>query len=255
MSSKPVAHAKPVMKSLLGCIRRADKDFALIEEGDSVCVGVSGGKDSLALLVAMGLYRRFSPNKFTLRALTLSMGFEGFDASAVEALCEKIDVPYEVIPTQIGRVVFEERQEKNPCSLCANMRRGALNDAAKARGCNKVALGHHREDALETFLLSLFFEGRLHTFHPKTYLSRREITVIRPMVYAAEKQIIGIAKTLNLPVIHNPCPANGYTKRQDMKELLADLSRRFPDAPEKMISALRNREQYGLWDFRDFNGL
>lgn len=236
------------MKKVLGCIRRADKDFGLIEEGDSVCVGVSGGKDSLLLLYSLALYRRFCPLKFNLRALTLSMGFDGFDPSAVVALCEKIDVPYEVIPTQIGKVVFEERQEKNPCSLCANMRRGALNAAAVERGCNKVALGHHREDVLETLLLSTFYEGRLHTFKPKTYLSRVNLTVIRPMVYVQERHIISKVAELKLPVIHNPCPANGETKRQEMKELMHSLSKTIPDASAKMLSALRNHEQYGLWD-------
>ncbi len=236
------------MKKVLGCIRRADKDFGLIEEGDRVCVGVSGGKDSLLLLRAMALYRKFSPAKFEVMGITLTMGWAGFDASGIEAMAQQLDVPYEIIPTQIGKVVFEERKEKNPCSLCANMRRGALNDAAKARGFNKVALGHHREDVLETLLLSALYEGRLHTFRPKTYLSRADLTVIRPMVYLSEKYIIGKARELELPVAHNPCPANGLTKRQEMKELLAKLTATVPDAPEKLLSALRNEAQYGLWD-------
>jgi tRNA(Ile)-lysidine synthase TilS/MesJ len=236
------------MKKVLGCMRRADKDFGLIKAGDRVCVGVSGGKDSLLLLHAMALYRKFCPEPFEVMGLTLSMGWDGLDTSGIEAMAAKLDVPYEVIPTQIGKVVFEERKEKNPCSLCANMRRGALNEAARARGCNKVALGHHREDVLETLLLSALYEGRLHTFHPKTYLSRADLTVIRPMVYVTEKYIIGKARELNLPIAHNPCPANGVTKRQEMKEMLAKLTDTVPDAPAKLLSALRNTQQYGLWD-------
>ena len=236
------------MKKILGCIRRADKDFHLIEEEDRVCVGVSGGKDSLLLLYAMSLYRRFCPLKFELCAVTLSMGWDGFDVSEIEAFARKLDVPYEVIPTQIGKVVFEERKEKNPCSLCANMRRGALNEAAKERGCNKVALGHHRDDVIETLLLSTFYEGRLHTFHPVTYLSRVDLTVIRPLVYIDEKDIIGKARELKLPIAHNPCPANGHTKRQDMKDMISELTKTIPDAPEKLLAALRNTDQYGLWD-------
>lgn len=238
------------MKDILGCIRRADADFGMIQPGDAVAVGVSGGKDSLLLLYAMALYRKFCPHPFKLEALTLTMGLEPFDLSGVRALCERLEVPYVVRETQIGRVVFEERKEKNPCSLCAKMRRGALNELCVERGVNKLALGHHRDDALETLLLSLIYEGRIHTFQPVTYLSRTGITQIRPLLYVPEKQIIHYARTLNLPVVPSPCPANGYTKRQDMKELLDALCRRFPNAREQMLAALRNPAQYGLWDQR-----
>lgn len=174
------------MKKVLGCIRRACEDFHLIEDGDIVAVGVSGGKDSLLLLYALSLYRKFAPQRFEVKGLTLTMGLEPFDTSKVAALCEKLGVEYIVRPTEIGRIIFEERHEKNPCSLCAKMRRGALNDLAKECGCNKVALGHHRDDALETLLLCLLHEGRIHTFHPKSYLSKADLTVIRPMVYLPE---------------------------------------------------------------------
>ena len=236
------------MKELLGCIRKADKDFGMISAGDRVCVGVSGGKDSLVLLYAMALYRRFCPNKFDLVAATLHLGREPFDLSGVQRLCDELEVPYTVKMTEISRVIFDERKEENPCALCAKMRRGALTDLCKELGANKLALGHHRDDAENTFLMSLFYEGRIHTFHPKTYLSRSGITQIRPMVYASEKHIIHIAKELALPVVESPCPANGETTRADMKELLDYICKSIPNARELMLSALQNDKQYSLWD-------
>jgi len=236
------------MKIVLGCIRRADQDFDLIADGDRIAVGVSGGKDSLLLLSALSLYRKFSHKNFKLEALTLKMGFEPFDTAPVAALCEGLEVPYVTRDTDIADILFVHRKETNPCALCAKMRRGALNNLARERGNNKLALGHHREDALETLMMSLLFEGRLHTFHPKTYLSRCDITVIRPMVYLPEAEVKRMAKVLELPVIHNPCPANGNTKRQEMKELLADLSKTYPQLKERMLHALQNKAQYGLWD-------
>jgi tRNA(Ile)-lysidine synthase TilS/MesJ len=238
------------MKEILGCIRRADQDFGMIKAGDKVAVGVSGGKDSLLLLYAMALYRRFCPEPFELEALTLTMGMEPFDVSGIRELCDRLEVPYIVRETEIGKVIFEERKEKNPCSLCSKMRRGALNELCVERGVNKLALGHHRDDAEETLLMSLFYEGRFHTFQPVTYLSRTGITQIRPMLYISEKNIIHQARVLNLPVVKSPCPADGYTKRQDMKELLDYICRKIPNARDQMLSALRNKEQYGLWDDR-----
>ena len=236
------------MKKVLGCIRRACEDFHLIEDGDIVAVGVSGGKDSLLLLYALSLYRKFAPQRFELKGLTLTMGLEPFDTSKVAALCEKLGVEYIVRPTEIGRIIFEERHEKNPCSLCAKMRRGALNDLAKECGCNKVALGHHRDDALETLLMFLLHEGRIHTFHPKSYLSKADLTVIRPMVYLPEKHIIHVAREMQLPIIPSPCPANGATEREEMKYLLDSLCKLYPNAREMMLSALQNEAQYGLWN-------
>ncbi|MDD7412499.1 MAG: tRNA 2-thiocytidine biosynthesis TtcA family protein [bacterium] len=235
------------MKEILGCIRRADQDFGMIEDGDRVAVGVSGGKDSLLLLYALSLYRRFSPHPFTLQAVTLTMGLEPFDLSGVQALCDRLEVPYVVRETQIGRIVFEERREKNPCALCAKMRRGALNDLCRELGVTKLALGHHRDDALETLLMSLLYEGRLHTFQPVTRFDRTPVVQIRPLIYAPEKVIVHYARCLDLPVVASPCPANGRTKREDMKDLLDLICRRVPNARELMLSALRNTEQYGLW--------
>ncbi len=236
------------MKTVLGCVRRADQDFDMLQNGDRVAIGVSGGKDSLILLRALALYRLFSHKSFTLEALMLKMGLEPFDTAGVEALCQEIGVPLTIRETDIGKVIFDIRKETNPCALCAKMRRGALNELAAERSCNKLALGHHREDVLETFIMSLFYEGRLHTFHPVTYLSRTGMTVIRPMVYLPEKHIIHMARALSLPVIHNPCPANGHTARQEAKDLIKDLTKKYPNLEALMLSALRNKAQYGLWD-------
>jgi tRNA 2-thiocytidine biosynthesis protein TtcA len=233
---------------VLGCIRRADQDFDMLLDKDHVAVGVSGGKDSLLLLRALSLYRLFSQKNFTLEALMLTMGLEPFDTSGVERFCQEIGVPLTIKRTDIGKVVFEQRKEKNPCALCAKMRRGALNELAKARGANKLALGHHREDVLETLLMSLFFEGRLHTFHPVTYLSRTDLTVIRPMVYLPEKHILHMARALSLPVTKNPCPADGHTARQEIKDLMKTLTKTYPNLKTLMLSALQNKAQYGLWD-------
>lgn len=236
------------MKTVLGCIRRADTDFGLIEHGDRIAVGVSGGKDSLLLLYALALYRKFEGKSFTLEAITLDMGLRPFDVSGIERLCAELDVPYTLVPTQIAEVIFDIRKESSPCSLCAKMRRGALNEAAKTRGCNKIALGHHSDDVIETLMLSLVFESRIHTFHPNTYMSRTGMTAIRPLVYLPERSIINLAKKLELPVVHNVCTANGNTKREEMKTLLAKLTRTYPELREYMAEALRNTKQYGLWD-------
>lgn len=236
------------MKDVLGCLRRADQDFEMIQANDHVAVGVSGGKDSLLLLYALALYRRFSKNPYTLSAVTLTMGLEPFDLSGIQALCDRLEVPYVIKPTEIGKVIFEDRKEKNPCSLCAKMRRGSLADLCVEIGANKLALGHHCDDALETLLLSMFFEGRIHTFHPATYLSRKDITQIRPLVYLSEKQVVPLVKTLQLPVVKSPCPVNGYTKREEMKVLLDDISKKIPNARKLLLSALQNEAQYGLWE-------
>ncbi len=236
------------MKTTLGCIRRADKDFTMIEPGDRVAVGVSGGKDSLLLLHALSLYRKVRHDDFTLQAIMLTTGKEVPDTSAIETLCAQLNVPLTLRHTELYEILFEIRKEENPCALCAKMRRGMLCDLSRELDCNKLALGHHREDALETLMMSLIFEGRLHTFHPKTWLSRSEVTVIRPMVYLPEKHVLHMKKELALPILVNPCPANGHTKRQEMKELLAELTQRYPTVKDMMLSALQNDKQYGLWE-------
>lgn len=235
------------MKTTLGCLRKADQDFHMIVPGDRIAVGVSGGKDSLLLLYALNLYRLFSHTDYTLHAFTLTMGLEPFDLSGVAKLCKNLDIHYTVRETRIGPILFEERKDKNPCALCAKMRRGMLTDLCREYGMNKLALAHHRDDALETLLMSLLFEGRIHTFHPVTYLSRSNVTVIRPLIYLPEKHIRHVAAQLALPIVPSPCPVNGHTRRQEMKELLASLAKRYPKAQELMLSALRNQDQYGLW--------
>lgn len=236
------------MKKVLGCIRRADEEFGMIAAGERVMVGVSGGKDSLLLLKALKLYQYFCKNKFTLVAATVSIGIEPFDLTNVAALCEELEIPYIVKQTDIGRIVFEDRKEKNPCALCAKMRRAVLCKLAKEEGCAKLALGHHREDVLETLLLSLLYEGRLRTFSPVSYLSRSEVTVIRPFVFLPEADVKRLVKKFALPVVKSPCPVDGGTKRQEMKDLLTKMTALYPDASEKLLGALRATDQYRLWD-------
>lgn len=236
------------MKKVLGCIRRACDDFRLIEPGDRIALGVSGGKDSVLLMHAMRLYRYFSPVPFKFLAIHLSLGFPGVDAAPLETYARENGIDFITVPTDIAEVVFDIRKEKNPCSLCAKLRRGSLNDHAKRLGCNKVALAHHRDDALETFFLSLFYEGRIYTLSPRSYLDRTGLTLIRPMLYLPERHIANTVRRLSLPVVENPCPANGNTKRQEMKEFVGRIAAEIPGAKERMLHALQNTGAYSLWD-------
>jgi len=227
------------MQKLLSHVRRCVQDYDMIHSGDRVAVGISGGKDSLATLCVMKALSRFYPEKFEVEAISIDMGFPDADYDPIRALCEKIDVPYTVIPTQIYELVFDVRKESNPCSLCANMRRGALNRAAAARGCNKVALGHHRDDAIETLILSLFYEGRISCFQPVTYLDRSGITLLRPMLYLPEREIAGFAKRENLPVMPRLCPQDGNSKRAEVKALIETQRKLNPDLPELLFGAIQ----------------
>lgn len=238
------------MKTTLGCLRKADTDFHLIEPGDRVAVGVSGGKDSLLLLHALSLYRKFSHKDFTLMAFTISMGLEPFDLSGIHRLCQELDIPYVVKQTEIGDIIFNKRKEKNPCALCAKMRRGSLHTALREAGIHKVALGHHYDDAVETFFLSLFYEGRLSCFHPVTYLDRMDITQIRPLLYVSEAMVREAAQRLQLPVVHNPCPADGATKRQEVKDLIAGLQGQYPKLKEYTFAAMQRLPLPG-WEVED----
>lgn len=233
-------------KRILSYIRRACDDYNMIEEGDKIAIGISGGKDSLTLLTALAEMRRFYPKKYSLCGISIDMGLEGMDFSAVADYCRSLDVEYHIIPSDISKVVFEYRKEHNPCSLCAKMRRGALNSEIAAAGYNKLALGHHMDDVVETFMLSLFYEGRLNTFSPKSYMSRTGITLIRPMIYIEERDIIGYAR--DLPVVHNPCPANKHTQREYMKQLLRTLSEDNPGLGKKFANAIMHPDRYNLWD-------
>jgi len=226
-------------KRILGQTRKAIQDFNMIQEGDRIAVGVSGGKDSLTLLLSLRKLMDFYPARFELKAVTLSMGIGEADYSPVRKLCDEIGVEYIVEDTYIGKIVFEARQEKNPCSLCANLRRGALNSTALRLGCNKVALAHNHDDVIETLLLSTFYEGRIHSFSPVTYLDRKGIHVIRPLIYVEEKQIKAFIKENSLQVVPNPCKANGFTKRQYIKDLLRELSQDNKEIKNNIFGALK----------------
>lgn len=227
------------MQKMLSYVRRAVDQYHMIQEGDTIAVGVSGGKDSLALLTVLANLRRFYPNHFTLKAITLEMGYPEMDFSGIARLCETLHVEYITLQTDIKTIIFDIRKEENPCSLCAKMRRGALNDAAKQHGCNKVALGHHYDDVIETVMMSLLYEGRFNCFLPQTYLNRRDITVIRPMIYVPESYIRSFVKRQELPVVHNPCPADGNTKREEVKQLLRTLERQNHGVRQRIFGAIQ----------------
>ncbi len=227
------------MQKLVGLVRRCVDDYRMILPGDKIAVGVSGGKDSLALLVLLAALREYHPSGFELQAVTIDMGLGNMDFAPVQELCDRLNVPYTIVKTEIGPIIFDYRKEKNPCSMCAKMRRGALNQAILELGCNKVALGHHYDDAVETFFLSLFYEGRLSCFQPVTVLDRCGVTQIRPMLYISEKTVDNFAKRENLPVVENRCPADKNTKRQEVKELVYELSRRYPDLKERVFGAMQ----------------
>ena len=234
------------IKRVLSHVRRAIDDYEMIKAGDKIAVGVSAGKDSLTLLCAMAELRRFYPVPFELCAITVDMGFDGADFSSIEALCRELDVEYHIIPTQISKVIFDVRKEKNPCSLCAKMRRGALYNSAKELGCTSVALGHHFDDVVETFMLNLFFEGRLGCFQPVTYLSNTDIYLIRPMIYMPEKDVRYFASKSELPVVKSPCPADGNTEREEMKQLLAKLERDNKGLRYRIFGAIQRGEIDGF---------
>jgi len=211
----------------------------MIQTGDKIAVGVSGGKDSLALLVALKQLQQFYPMKFELQAVTLDMGIGEFDLTPVQELCHNIGVDYTIESTLIGKIIFEARQEKNPCSLCANMRRGALHNTALKLGCNKVALGHHRDDVIETLLLSTLYEGRIHTFSPVTYLKRKNLHLIRPLIYTNEKDIKGLIKKFRIKTVASPCHINGHTKREYIKSLLMTLSKDNRSVKSNIFGAIK----------------
>ena len=234
------------MKRILSFVRRAVDDYQMIEEGDRIAVGVSAGKDSLTLLHALAELRRFYPKRFELVAITIDMGFPNADFTPVREFCERLDVPYHVFPSEIYKIIFEVRKEKNPCSLCAKMRRGALHNAAKSLGCNRVALGHHFDDAVETFMLNLFYEGRIGCFSPVTYLSRADLHLIRPMIYLPEKDVRYFAAHTELPVVKSSCPADGNTEREAMKQLLATLDREHKGLRYRIFGAMQRGEIDGF---------
>lgn len=226
------------IKRLLSYVRRAVDDYQLLEDQDRIAVGVSGGKDSLALLCALKNLQRFYPKHFELMAFTVHTGFKDFHLKPVADYCASLDIAYEVIDTQIQEIVFQHKKMTHPCSLCAKLRKGALNAAALKHGCNKVAFGHHRDDLIETMLLSLLFEGRFHSFSPKTVWERSGLTLIRPLIYVPEAELTGFQNKYQLPAIKNPCPADGHTKRQYVKNLLKTLHADDPEIRQRLFSAI-----------------
>ena len=233
------------MQKILGQVRRCVEDYHMIDAGDVVAVGVSGGKDSLVTLTALARLRAFYPIPFTVRAITLETGAPGMSFDAVADLCRQLEVPYTRISVPVYDIVFNERKEKNPCSLCAKLRRGSLHTALTERGIRKIALGHHYDDAVETLLMNLLFEGRIGCFQPVTYLDRTGITQIRPLLYCREADIRRTVERLRLPVVHNPCPANGSTRRQEVKDLIHQLEGRYPDIKQKLFGSLQRYPLYG----------
>ena len=228
------------LHQLLSHTRKAVDEYQMIQDGDHIAVGISGGKDSLTLLYALHGLKRFYPNHFELSAITVDLGYEQCDFTPIKELCREMEIPYHIVKTDIAQILFEERKEKNPCSLCAKMRKGALNQAVKEIGCNKIAYAHHKDDIIETMILSLFFEGRFYSFSPKTYLDRMDLTVIRPIMFVDEADVIGFKNKYNLPVVKSACPVDGYTKRQYAKDLLADLNRQYPGIKQRMFTAILN---------------
>jgi len=235
------------MQQILGLARRCVEDYHMISAGDRIAVGVSGGKDSLLTLTALVRLREFYPLPFTVEAITLETGTPGMNFDAVADYCRELGVPYTRLRVPVYQIVFEERKEKNPCSLCAKLRRGSLNSALVERDIHKIALGHHFDDAIETLMMNLLFEGRIGCFQPVTYLDRTGITQIRPLLYCREEQIRRVAERLALPVVENPCPANGYSRRQEVKELIGGLEERYPDLKQKLFGAVQRYPLYG-WD-------
>lgn len=226
------------LQRLLSYTRKAVDEYNMIEDGDHIAVGISGGKDSLTLLYALHGLQRFYPKHFTLTAITVDLGFEAFDLSPIQKLCKEMDIPYKIVTTDIFNILFNIRKESNPCSLCAKMRKGALNEAIKELGCNKVAYAHHKDDIIETMLLSLIFEGRFHSFSPKTYLDRMDLTVIRPIMFVDEVDVIGFQNKYHLPVVKSKCPVDGYTKRQYAKDLVRQLNLENPGVRERLFHAI-----------------
>ena len=229
------------LNEFTGTVRRAVDDYDMIQEGDKVAVGVSGGKDSMLLLLALNHLKSFYPKPFELSAVTIELGFEGMDFTPVKHMCAELDIPYACLKTDIKEIVFDVRREDNPCSLCAKMRRGALNDYLRQNGIGKLALGHHFDDAVETFMMSLLFEGRISCFRPVTYLDRSGITQIRPLIYCGEQKITNLAAQLNVPVVENPCPQDKASKRWEIKQMLKTMSADYPDMKSKIFGAMQRQ--------------
>ena len=240
------------VKRILSHLRRAVETYKMIDDGDKIAIGVSGGKDSLTLLYGLSRLKSFYPKKFDIIAITIDCGFDNMNLTEIENLCEQLGVEYHIIPVNIKQIVFDIRKDKNPCSLCSNLRHGALNKTAKNLGCNKVALAHNLDDSVETFMLNLIYESRIGSFSPVTYLDRSDITMIRPLIYAPEKEIKSFVKGQNLSVVKNSCPADKKTKREDVKILLGDMSRKYRNFKYNIFSAIEKAEIDGYVNPENF---
>lgn len=233
------------MRKIMSLMRKLIEEQSLIEDGDKIAVGLSGGKDSLALMVALKEFQKFSDKKFELIAISVDLSNGKMDYSVIADFCKQHEIDFHLEKSNVFEIVFDIRKEKNPCSLCANMRRGILNTAAKNLGCNKVALAHHSDDLVETFLMSMFFEGRLYVMQPKSYLSRMDLTVIRPFLLVEENDIKNMTK--NMPIIHNVCPKNHFSERENAKNIIEKLNNLYPECKNKILNALIHPERYNLW--------
>ena len=235
-------------QQMLSKLRKCISEYDLISDGDKIAVGVSGGKDSVTLLKLLAEYKRFSPQKFDLIAISVDLQFDGnaTDFSPIENLCRELEVPFFVCRTEIGEIVFNVKKEKSPCSLCSKMRKGALYEKTKEEGANKVAIGHHSDDLIDTFLLSLMYEGRLSTFAPKSFLDRTGITLIRPMLMISESDVTSYCK--NLPIVESKCPVNKHTEREYVKNVISDIGKDVKNIREMMFSAITHPERYNLFD-------
>ncbi|MCT4620777.1 MAG: tRNA 2-thiocytidine biosynthesis TtcA family protein [Marinisporobacter sp.] len=235
------------MKKILGNLRKAVIEYNLINENDRIAVGLSGGKDSMTLLYALKLFQKFSPVKYDLEAITISMGFENADFTPLKEFCKQLEVPYTIEETHIGKIVFDLRKEKNPCSLCSNMRRGALYNLMDEKNLNLLALGHNQEDTIETLFMNILYNGRIKTFLPKSKLVDRNITIIRPLIYVSEHQILAATERNPIPVIKSPCPVDKKTTREDTKNLMNHIYQNVPQAKKRILTSIKNKDQFGLW--------
>jgi len=233
------------LQQIMSKTRKAIDDYGMIEEGDTIAIGISGGKDSLCLLYALANMRRFYPLHYSLIAITCDLGFKNVDFTKIKTLCDKLDVEYYIVESNIADIVFNDRKEENPCSLCAKMRKGAMNDFIKTKNCNKIAFAHHQDDVVETYMLSLIYEGRQNTFSPVTYLDRSQVTLIRPFIYMKEADIIGFVNAENVEVLKSPCPVDGLTKRQYVKDLLKSVNEEAPGVRDRIFTAISNSDIKG----------
>lgn len=238
------------MQKILGYMRKAIDNYNMIEDGDKIAVALSGGKDSITMLMGFKNLQRFYPKKFEIIAVTINPGFEGFDVNLLQKICDDIDVPLIVEDGHMQEIVFDIRNEKNPCSLCANIRRGMLNSIAIREGCNKIAVGHNEDDVLETFLMNLFYAGSINTFAPISYMDRSKITLIRPLIYAPEKYIRSFVKRNNITVMPKACPMDGYSKREDMKQFIFNMQKDIPNVRANLYGAIKRANINGFKDFK-----